>query len=252
MKARTWNIAFALMLTLFAATAIPFFSVALDDFGGFDGLPGDFEDGFDGDFDDGLDGDFDDGIPGDFDDGVPGDFDDGIGAAPDPGDGTGDDGFDPFDDNLDPFEPPPGLPGGTDTIPDPDPDDDGCIVNCGPSPDPSPRPGRSDTLRMFIHRIFLNNPFEQTAGTVLALRITFENDGNKDMDNTKVLVMIPDIQARDTIGPFDLDTGEQMTKTLFLEIPEDVEPGTYPVRLFIHNLQDKRIVHREIEIVEYS
>jgi len=233
-------------VALLVITSLPFFAVAFTDgIGDFDDFnPGDFDDFGIGDFDDFGAGDFDDFAPGGFDDFTPGDI------------GTPDDdyGFDEFDDDDGPFGGTPGNPG-DDFIPDPDPNGD-CIVDCNPlpnpNPNPRPRPGSSDTLRIFIHRIFLNDPFEQLPGTVLPLRITFENDGSKDMDNTKVLVMIPDLQLRDTVGPFNLDTGDQVTKMLFLELPEGAAPGTYPVRLFIHNLQDKRIVHREIEVVDYS
>jgi hypothetical protein len=253
MKASTWNKTFALAIALFAATSIPFFAVGLDfDFGGIDGLPGDFDDGLGGDFDDGLIGDFDDGLPGDFDDGFPGDFDDGFGGPVDPGDGTGNDGWDPFDDDLGPFTPPPGFPGGVDPLPDPDPGDTGCLVNCNPAPTPTPGPsGSSDTFRVFISQILIHDAFEQQPGNQVPVYLTFANDGTRRMENTKAILVIPDLQVRAAIGPVDLSVGQRVSRIVMLELPEDVAQGVYPVRLYVHNLLDKRIIHRDVE-VNYS
>ena len=186
-------------------------------------------------------------------------FDDSAGAGTGSSDGSTGTSFGPFDDNFQPFDDIPGNPGGPDVIV---PGDGGgfpiCTVDCEPGPGPTPGPGDDDDegdddrLKIFIHQIFLDDPFSQEPGNLVHLRITFENDGNKDMDDTKVIVVVPDFAARDTVGPFDLDVGKQVTKTLLLELPEDVQPGTYPVRLYIHNLRTQRAVHREIEIVDYS
>lgn len=166
-----------------------------------------------------------------------------------------DGGFDPFDDDFGPIDDDiPGNPPGPDFPPDQDPDDDGCIVNCGgpgPGPTPTPTPDR-DRLSIFIHTIILHAPYEQVAGDTVPMRVTFANDGNKKMDNTKVIVMIPDLGVRDSFGPVDLKRGKKVTATFLLELPEYVEPGVYLVRLHIHNLEKTRVVHREIEIVDYS
>jgi hypothetical protein len=253
MNNKQWNSAMFSAIAALAVVMVPFLAASDFDFGGdsdFDfGGDTDFDFGGDSDFDFGGDSDFNFGGDSPFDPG--GDSGDGTPVGGDPFDGPG---WDPFDDDDGPFTGIPGIPPGPDVIPDPDPDDDGCIVNCNPTPTPTPggNDDDDDHLRIFINNIFLHDPFSELPGNQVELRVTFENDGNVDLDDTKVIVMIPDLSVRDAVGPFDLDSGEKMTKLLFLDLPEDTEPGVYPVRLQVYNEARQRIVHREIEVIDYS
>ena len=108
-------------------------------------------------------------------------------------------------------------------------------------------------MHIFINQIFLNDPFDQHPGNVVPLYITFENDGKKDLDNTKIIVSIPELGARAAaIGPLDLNVGRQVTRFVLLELPDDIVPGTYSVRLQVYHENRQRVVHREIEIVDHS
>jgi hypothetical protein len=262
MNAKQWNAAMFSALLALSVIAVPFFAIAQDfDFGGVsDADFGGFSDNDFGGFSDTDFGGFSDADFGGF---SSADFG-GAGGAGTPvygnNDGTGvtntDPGFDPFDGDMGPFDDVPGTPPGDDEMPNPDPDDDGCIVNCGGDDDDdddggSSNGGSRDVIRIFIDQLFIREAFERLPGDQVPLRIKFENDGNKDMDNTKVIVMIPDLNVRDSVGPFDLDAGEEVSKTMLLALPGDVEPGMYPVRLYIHNLRTHRIVHRDIEVIDY-
>ncbi|MEM2916078.1 MAG: NEW3 domain-containing protein [Candidatus Woesearchaeota archaeon] len=246
MKARTWNIGMLAAFVIIAAIS-GFFAVA-DDFS-----LGDFDDFSSGDFDDFSFGDFDDFSFGDIDDLHPGDFDDqqqegatDQGAAEDTG------GFDPFDDDFGPLDNIPGNPAGTDFPPVPEEMPVIPPVIPPVTPTPSPSPESKDYLRIFIHNIFMNNPFDEQPGDQVALRITFENTGTKKLENTKVIVGIPDLAVKASFGPLDLGKGEKATATAYLELPEDTMPGVYPVRIQIYNENTQRIVHREIEVIDYS
>ena len=252
MNAKQWNAAMFSALLALSVIAVPFFAIAQDgDFGGFS--DGDFGGFADGDFGGFADGDF-----GGFSDGDFGGFGNADFGGMTGGDMPGSDpGFDPFDGDMGPFDDVPGTPPGDDEIPNPDEDDDGCIIGCGGDDDDDDGDdggsdgGSRDVIRIFIDQLFIREAFERLPGDQVPLRIKFENDGNKDMDNAKVIVMIPDLNVRDSVGPLDLDAGEEVSATMLLTLPEDVEPGMYPVRLYIHNLQTHRIVHRDIEIIDY-
>jgi hypothetical protein len=252
MNSKQWNAAMFSAIAALAVVMVPFLAVASDiDFGGYS----DIDFGGYSDIDFGGFSDIDFGGFSDIDFGGHSDIDfGGSGGDPvgdDPFDGPG---WDPFDDDDGPFTGIPGVPPGPDVIPDPDPDDDGCIVNCGPTPNPGGNDDDDDDehLRIFINNIFLHDPFSELPGNQVELRVTFENDGNVDLDDTKVIVMIPDLSVRDAVGPFDLGSGEKMTKLLFLDLPEDTQAGVYPVRLQVYNEARQRIVHREIEVIDYS
>ncbi len=245
MKARTWNITMLASFVLIALIS-GFFATAED----FD--LGDFDDFSSGDFDDFGFGDFDDAAGfGDIDDFHPEDFTDPQqeGATGQDDEGTG--GFDPFDDDFGPLDDIPGNPAGTDFPPVPE---EIPVIPpvTPPAPEPTPSPERDDYLRIFIHQIFLHDPFSEQAGNTVPLKVTFENTGTKDLDNTKVIATIPDLAVRATFGPLDLGENDKATATLFLELPEDTMPGVYPVRLQIYSENAQRIVHREIEVIDYS
>jgi hypothetical protein len=227
MKSRNWNIAMLATLTALAALLIPLFATASFDFG--------FADfGF---------------------------VDAGAVETPEDSQSIFDffDGFGPFDTNFQPFDDIAGNPFGPDAIA-PGPNGNFPPSVPPPSVPPSSPPGDDDdedddTLGIFINSVFLNDPFAQEAGKQVPLRVTFENDGNKDLDGTKVIVTIPDLAVRGVAGPFDLDDGDKVSKMILLELPEGVQPGTYTVRLQIHTETadaEDRIVHREIEIIDHS
>jgi hypothetical protein len=245
MKAKQWNAAMFSAMVLISIIALPFFSNAFLD-GGF----GAFEDGGFGAFDDGGFGPFEDGGFGSSETGGFGATESGgFSGVPSPIPGY-------FDDNFQPVDEIPGNPAGPDYIVPTDGNELPPVVPpvippVVPTPSPSPS-GSDDSLKIFIHNIFLHDPFSEAAGNQVPLKITFENTGTKDLDNTKVIVMIPDLSVRATIGPLDLNDGEKATGTVLLELPEDAELGVYPVRLQIYNEDAQRIVHREIEVVDYS
>ena len=62
-------------------------------------------------------------------------------------------------------------------------------------------------------------------------------------------LIIPELGLFRRIGPFTIDGKEQMTKTLFVSLPEYVEPGYYSVRIVVGNDDVKRVKIRDIIVV---
>ena len=268
MNTKQWNWAMASGLITLVVIAIPFFALAQDmDFGGFSNMDfGGFSDMDFGGFSNADFGGFSNADFGGFSNANFG----GLSGANTPVSGTndgtgttqGNGGFNPFDGDFGPGNTPPGNPGGFEPLPNPNPIP--CVVNCNPGPGPIPTPtpvpqphtmpkaGASDSLHIFINQIVLHDAFEQLPGDQVPMLITFENDGTKNLENTKVIITIPDIAVRAAIGPFDLHVGSQLTKVLILELPEWVRPGTYPVRFQVYNENRERIVHREIEVIDHE
>ncbi len=274
-----WNLAFFSAVIVFMLAITPLFYA--DDFsGGFDSFSGGFDSFGSGGFDSFGSGGFDSFSSGGFDSFGSGGFDsfgtggfDSNGAGSSGALGTGSLGasssgtssgsdFNPFDDNFQPFDDIPGsLSGPDDFTPGPDNTFQPPVTPPPVPPIPPVTPPRNppsdhrDVLGIFIENIFLDDPFEQSAGNIVPVRITFENDGNKDLEDTRVIVVIPDLAAYAAVGPFDLDVGETVTKTLLVELPDDSELDTYPLMIQIQpdvpNAND-RIVYREIEIIDYS
>lgn len=80
--------------------------------------------------------------------------------------------------------------------------------------------------------------------------VTIRNSGTEDLDNVNIVMVIQDLAARGTVGGFDLDDGEKVTKRIWLEIDDDAEmtEGTYYTRFTINSDKERRVVHREIDL----
>ena len=266
MKASTWNLAFFGTLVVLSLAIAPFMSTAFG--GGFDDFgSGGFDFFGSGGFDDFGAGGFDNFGSAGFDDFGAGGFDSfGTASTPiatSPDTGFTGSGFQPFDDNFDPFDSTIGPGTGPDNFP---PDDDGdfpgdddvpppCVVNCGGGNDDDDLdPGRRDHLSIFIHRIIIPNSFEQYAGDFIPVRVVYENNGNKKLEDFKIIGMIPEISARFADGPFDLKVGKRKTSLIYLQLPYDIELGEYLVRFQLISdtpNSDDRIIHRYVEVIDY-
>jgi len=72
------------------------------------------------------------------------------------------------------------------------------------------------------------------AGTALLTTVRVENKGERDEDDVKVEVRIPDLglSAVDYIEEVEFDEEEE-TEEIFLRIPTCTEPGRYPVEIIV-------------------
>ncbi len=83
---------------------------------------------------------------------------------------------------------------------------------------------------------------------VVPVYVTFKNDGRKELENLKLTVSISDLNIKKTEGPMDIRAGKKDTFTLLLELPEDVQPGLYPVRITVDASHTHRVMYRDILI----
>jgi len=74
---------------------------------------------------------------------------------------------------------------------------------------------------------------EVLAGDFANLKLKFTNNDNYDIENVKVTAVIQDFSSRMSVGPFDVDSGDSVTKNLYLDVPYDALPGEYPVKITI-------------------
>jgi len=87
------------------------------------------------------------------------------------------------------------------------------------------------------------------AGDYLNLFVDLQNSGSEDMENMKITATIYDLGLKRSIGPFDLDEGDNTHKQLYIEIPYDTEPGEYHVRVVASNDDVTHVAHRVIEVI---
>ena len=108
----------------------------------------------------------------------------------------------------------------------------------------------SAKLKIFISSIRIPEAYDLMPGEVFPVRISFKNDGNKQLENVKAVIVVQELGIRTSIGPMDIPAGRKISRTLLVELPQDIQPGTYPVRITIQNNEIKRVVYREIDVIE--
>ncbi|MEA3430552.1 MAG: Ig-like domain-containing protein [Nanoarchaeota archaeon] len=103
---------------------------------------------------------------------------------------------------------------------------------------------------LYISNLGLLNGDNYYPGEDIRLNVQIENKGN-DLENVKITAIIPELNIRRSIGPFDLDHNDHEGRTMILEIPDYAEQGEYGVRFIIrdggHN--SFRIKYRTLEII---
>jgi len=111
------------------------------------------------------------------------------------------------------------------------------------------RQSNSDYEQVSLMRIRLPAGEYVRAGETVELSVHMENEGDVDYDDSRMTVTIQDLGIRKTLGPFDLDDGDEVTKTVYLEIPEYAKDGEYVMRIKVGNDDFSRIKHKTIMII---
>ena len=86
------------------------------------------------------------------------------------------------------------------------------------------------------------------AGDVLEAFVNIENIGQSRLENIALTIVIPDLGLVATSTAEDIRTGDADEFSVALDIPEDVPPGVYDVRIIVSNDEMKRVKHRDIVI----
>jgi hypothetical protein len=101
-----------------------------------------------------------------------------------------------------------------------------------------------------ISAIRIPAAYEYNAGDTVEITLSFANNGDEELEDVKASVTVYDLALRESVGPFDLKKGKKVTKTMYLELPEDAEKQSYYARITIDSNEVKRVVYREFEVIE--
>jgi hypothetical protein len=86
-------------------------------------------------------------------------------------------------------------------------------------------------------------------GEDLEISLKLGNDGNKVLKRGKITAVVDDLGLIAKSNQFDIKPGETVNKRLLLNIPYDVKPGKYEVRVTISNDESRRVKYREFTVV---
>ena len=99
-----------------------------------------------------------------------------------------------------------------------------------------------------ITRFSIINEDYLRPGDSIIILTTLENNGNVNLDNIRLTFVIPELDIRMRVGPFDIKRNKEITKLIILDIPYWAEPGYYDIRATASNGDVRRVKHREILI----
>ena len=87
------------------------------------------------------------------------------------------------------------------------------------------------------------------AGDLYLAHVNVVNDGEDDLDDLNVKILIYDLGIVLRTNPFDLKDGDSVGKSLYWEVPGYINPGTYIMRITVSNDDEKDVKHRLITII---
>ncbi|MEK6868569.1 MAG: immunoglobulin-like domain-containing protein, partial [Nanoarchaeota archaeon] len=87
------------------------------------------------------------------------------------------------------------------------------------------------------------------AGETLEAYINVENIGDNRLRDLAITISIPELGIWITSTADDVRSGDEEEFAIGLDIPDDVAPGVYDVRIVISTDDMKRIKHRDVEII---
>ena len=87
-------------------------------------------------------------------------------------------------------------------------------------------------------------------GDLIQVAVNVDNEGDTDLEEMSVSVLIIDWGMKKSSGEFSLDEGDHITKNLFVEVPMNTLPGEYLVLVRTGNDQFHENSYRTITIVQ--
>ena len=81
------------------------------------------------------------------------------------------------------------------------------------------------------------------------MHVNVVNDGEKDLDDLSVRLLIYDLGIIFQSRSFDLNDGDTEGKIIFWDVPKNTPPGDYWVRVTVSNDDVREVKHRIITIV---
>lgn len=118
--------------------------------------------------------------------------------------------------------------------------------------EPARGDGFDEDLSLHVGSIRIPNQFDAVQGEWVPVIISIRNNGDERLDDLTVSVSIAELGIRAArAGPIDLSIGKRVTKTLYVQLPENVEPGTYYARITMDSSNGmSRTIHRDIDVIE--
>ena len=91
---------------------------------------------------------------------------------------------------------------------------------------------------------------EVVAGGYLSTQIKVENNGEKDMGDLKISVIVPELGLKKSVSEFDLKPGQSKNKNINLQLPYYAYSGEYLVKVSVSNSNFHEQTYRLVTIYQ--
>ncbi len=88
-----------------------------------------------------------------------------------------------------------------------------------------------------------------SAGDEVQLTVGLNNDGDKDLEDLEISVVIYELGVKYSSSNFDIDSNDQLSEQVTVEIPENAKEGVYDIRITVSNDEFSHVTHRTLRLV---
>lgn len=109
-------------------------------------------------------------------------------------------------------------------------------------------PKKRENIGLIFNKIRLVSGEFAQAGDTLELNFQLNNNRDIDLEDVKITATVPEWGIRRSVGPFDIDEDDSVTRSIVFDIPDDITPGEYDIRITASNDRLVHVTHRVITI----
>ncbi|MBT3298042.1 hypothetical protein HN385_03895 [archaeon] len=88
-----------------------------------------------------------------------------------------------------------------------------------------------------------------SAGDEVRLSVGLNNDGEKDLEDLEISIVVYELGIKYSSGNFDIDSNDQLSEVITMEIPESANEGIYDIRITVSNDDFSHVTHRTLRLV---
>ncbi len=90
---------------------------------------------------------------------------------------------------------------------------------------------------------------EVRAGDYVYVTVGMENQAQEDLEDLKVAVVMYDFASKTTTSEFDIDDGDEKSKSLTVRVPSNARAGLYYMKVTVSNDDIHAVTYRTIRVV---
>lgn len=113
---------------------------------------------------------------------------------------------------------------------------------------------REDDFGFYVNNLYVSTRVATgeyaMPGDTMQLLFRLSNEGDNEFENVQIMAYVDSLSMYSVEGPVDLDSGEEVDKRVYLNVPESAGEGVHYIRVIVSSNMGWREVYREFTIRE--